>query len=171
MRSGSAYLPGLLTAPCSGLFLRAHLAQALVVPPEDPREWRGWRSVVHVRAPPGMPKVLETEGFSGSWVLILGGLVTSSPTPHPGQTQEWVIRGPFRAHSGPAAGPGCQGSLISRGQEEPSLEVPVVRTLATEAVGSILGQGTNIPHAVECGQKKKKTSDSSFFSFFFFDFR
>ena len=142
-----------------------------MVPPEDPREWRGWRSVVHVRAPPGMPKVLETEGFSGSWVLILGGLVTSSPTPHPGQTQEWVIRGPFRAHSGPAAGPGCQGSLISRGQEEPSLEVPVVRTLATEAVGSILGQGTNIPHAVECGQKKKKTSDSSFFSFFFFDFR
>ena len=106
--------------------------------------------------PTAMPKVLETEGFSGSWVLIPGGLVTSSPTPHPGQTQEWVIRGSFRAHSGPASGLGCQGSLISGGQEEPSLEVPVVRTLATEAVGSILGQGTNIPRAVECGQKKKK---------------
>ena len=36
---------------------------------------------------------------------------------------------------------------------------PVVKTLCFQCKGSILGQGTNIPHAMPCGQentKKKK---------------
>ena len=41
---------------------------------------------------------------------------------------------------------------------------PVVKTLPSNAGGtaSIPGRGTKIPHAAQCGQKKKKKKESSF---------
>lgn len=75
----------------------------------------GWYSMdACVCAPLGMSKVSETEGLSGSRVLILSGLLeglpSASPVPSPEQTQGWAFR---VCLDGKAASKG-------RGQEEPS---------------------------------------------------
>lgn len=71
-----------------------------------------------VCTPLGMPKVLETEGFSGSLVLILSGLLeglsSASPVPSPEQTQGWA----FRVCLG--QGLGAKTASKSRDQEESS---------------------------------------------------